>query len=140
MTAECAAQCVQVRHFWGHLTLQEMNTVDSEALGWPLSYCFCFAKAAQKCSAGSPLRHIPGTLQICDLLQVLLGGKPAVLDTAWKPAKDTEHVLAAVAAVQAQHWPVLESISTPEAFAKAWEFYLLVSTAHPHGETCLCAH
>ena len=63
-----------------------------------------------------------------------------MLDTAWKPAKDTEHVLAAVAAVQAQHWPVLESISTPEAFAKAWEFYLLVSTAHPHGETCLRAH
>ena len=59
-------------------------------------------------------------------MQVLLGGKPAVLDTPWKPARDTELTLSLVAALQAQHWPVLESISTPEAFSKAWDFYLLV--------------
>ena len=59
---------------------------------------------------------------------MLLGGKPTVLDTPWKPARDTELVLAEVAAEQAQHWPVLESISTPEGFSKAWEFYLLVRT------------
>lgn len=56
---------------------------------------------------------------------MLLGGKPSVLDTPWKPAKDTEHILAAVAAAQAQHWSVLGSISTPESFSKAWDFYLL---------------
>ena len=61
-------------------------------------------------------------------LQVLLGGKPAVLDTPWKPAQDTKLILALVAAVQAQHWPVLENISTPEAFSKAWDFYLLVGS------------
>ncbi|CAL5221680.1 g3914 [Coccomyxa viridis] len=58
-------------------------------------------------------------------MQVLLGGKPAVLDTPWKPAKDSELMLSLVAAIQAQHWPVLESISIPERFSKAWEFYLL---------------
>jgi hypothetical protein len=63
-----------------------------------------------------------------------------VLETAWRPAKDTEHVLAAVAAVQAPHWPVLESISSPEAFSEAWEFYLLVSTAYLLGEACRCTH
>ena len=51
-----------------------------------------------------------------------------MLDTPWKPARDTELVLAEVAAEQAQHWPVLESISTPEGFSKAWDFYLLVRT------------
>ena len=58
-------------------------------------------------------------------VQVLLGGKPTPLDTPWKPARDTEHILAAVAAAQARHWPVLDGISTPESFSKAWEFYLL---------------
>ena len=58
-------------------------------------------------------------------VQVLLGDKPTPLDTPWKPARDTEHILAAVAAAQARHWPVLDDISTPESFSKAWEFYLL---------------
>ena len=75
----------------------------------------------QTCSAGSLFDALKAHCRLVTCCRWLLGGKPAVLDTAWKPAKDTEHVLAAVAAVQAQHWPVLESISTPEAFAKAWE-------------------
>lgn len=52
-----------------------------------------------------------------------------MLDTPWKPAKDTELILSLVAAVQAHHWPVLESISLPEQFSKAWDFYLLVRTS-----------
>ena len=58
--------------------------------------------------------------------QVLLGGKPPVLDTPWKPAADTELILSLVAALQAQHWPVLESVFLPEHFSKAWDLYLLV--------------
>lgn len=73
-------------------------------------------------------------------MQVLLGGKPAVLDSSWRPARDTELILAEVAAAQAQHWPVLESISTPEGFGKAWDFYLLVSITpvQPVMHNCLC--
>ncbi len=70
-------------------------------------------------------------------VQVLLGGKPAALDTPWKPAKDTELILALVAAVQAQHWPVLESVSLPERFSKAWDFYLLVRTHFWHQAACM---
>ena len=72
-------------------------------------------------------------------MQVLLGGKPTVLDSPWKPARDTELILAEVAAAQAQHWPVLESISTPEGFGKAWDFYLLVSMTpvQPVMHSCL---
>jgi len=72
-------------------------------------------------------------------MQVLLGGKPAVLDSSWKPARDTELILAEVAAAQAQRWSVLESISTPEGFGKAWDFYLLVSITlvQPVMHSCL---
>lgn len=61
-------------------------------------------------------------------LQVLLGEKVTPLEMhggAWRPAKDTEHLLAAVAAANARHWPVLEPLATPEGFRKAWDDYLL---------------
>ena len=72
-------------------------------------------------------------------VQVLLGSKPAALDTPWKPAKDTELILSLVAAVQAQHWPVLGSISIPERFSKAWDFYLLVWTRFWRQAGCMHA-
>ncbi len=60
-------------------------------------------------------------------MQVLLGEKPVPLDSrgAWKPAKETEHVLAEVAAAQSPFWPVLDPLSSREGFSRAWIDYIL---------------
>ena len=44
---------------------------------------------------------------------------------AWRPARETEQLLAEVAAAQAPFWPVLEPLSTQEGFSSAWEEYIL---------------
>lgn len=62
---------------------------------------------------------------------MLLGAKPVPLDSrgAWRPARETEQLLAEVAAAQAPFWPGLEPLSTKDGFSSAWGDYILSKQA-----------